>query len=236
MGAAFVPPDEYNDYLHEVGQTISPAVFVGLAPDPQGGDPIPVVAFADLRILRVTRSQEMIVQFLSEVCAFDSFGNVVLIRPELCTEGWAHAFDTGILLPAKKDENIEPPHRHTQKSQVVQPKLAIGSADDPLEAEADRTADRVLGMPDPANSAPSAISHAASPALRRCSCGGTCDTCRQEDEELRRKPSGPTAAADAPSIVHETLRSPGTPLDPATRAFMEPRFGRDFGAVRIHTG
>lgn len=39
----------------------------------------------------------------------------------------------------------------------------------------------------------------------------------------------------APPIVHEVLRSAGQPLDPATRAFMEPRFGHDFSNVRVHT-
>lgn len=39
-----------------------------------------------------------------------------------------------------------------------------------------------------------------------------------------------------PSIVHDVLRSPGTPLDPDTRAYMEPRFGHDFSGVRLHTG
>ncbi len=38
-----------------------------------------------------------------------------------------------------------------------------------------------------------------------------------------------------PPIVHEVLRSPGQPLDPATRTFMEPRFGHDFSQVRVHT-
>jgi hypothetical protein len=38
-----------------------------------------------------------------------------------------------------------------------------------------------------------------------------------------------------PPIVHDVLRSPGTPLDPATRAFMEPRFRHDFSQVRVHT-
>lgn len=37
-----------------------------------------------------------------------------------------------------------------------------------------------------------------------------------------------------PPIVHEVLKSPGQPLDPATRAFMEPRFGHDFSRIRIH--
>ncbi|MCE9672850.1 DUF4157 domain-containing protein [Myxococcus stipitatus] len=40
----------------------------------------------------------------------------------------------------------------------------------------------------------------------------------------------------APPIVHEALRSPGQPLDSATRAFMEPRFGYDFSQVRVHFG
>jgi outer membrane protein OmpA-like peptidoglycan-associated protein len=38
-----------------------------------------------------------------------------------------------------------------------------------------------------------------------------------------------------PSIVHDVLRSPGQPLDPDTRAYMEPRFGHDFSGVRLHT-
>lgn len=38
-----------------------------------------------------------------------------------------------------------------------------------------------------------------------------------------------------PPNVHEVLRSPGRPLDPTTRAFMEPRFGHDFSQVRVHT-
>ena len=119
---------------------------------------------------------------------------------------------------------------------LLQRKLAMGATNDPLEIEADRTADRILRMPEQSISAPSAISHAASPTLRRCSCGGTCDSCRHEDDKLRRKPSGPTTTAEAPGVVHEVLRSSGRPLDPATRAFMEPRFGQDFSGVRIHTG
>ena len=39
----------------------------------------------------------------------------------------------------------------------------------------------------------------------------------------------------APPIVHDVLSSPGQPLDPATRSFMEPRFSHDFSGVRVHT-
>ena len=35
--------------------------------------------------------------------------------------------------------------------------------------------------------------------------------------------------------MHDVLRSPGQPLDAGVRAFMEPRFGRDLGDVRVHT-
>jgi hypothetical protein len=37
-----------------------------------------------------------------------------------------------------------------------------------------------------------------------------------------------------PPIVHEVIRSPGQRLDAATRTFMEPRLGYNFGSVRVH--
>jgi hypothetical protein len=36
-------------------------------------------------------------------------------------------------------------------------------------------------------------------------------------------------------VVDEVLRSPGRPLDPQVRGFMESRLGHDFGGVRVHT-
>jgi hypothetical protein len=33
------------------------------------------------------------------------------------------------------------------------------------------------------------------------------------------------SSVEAPPIVHEALRSAGQPLDPATRAYIEPRLG-----------
>jgi len=76
---------------------------------------------------------------------------------------------------------------------------------------------------------------------RKCECspGGTeCAECKKEHEEtgLRRSAApGSGRAMRVPSIVHEVLRSPGRPLDAATRSYMEPRFGHDFSDVRIHT-
>lgn len=51
---------------------------------------------------------------------------------------------------------------------------------------------------------------------------------------LQRK-GGDVAQTQAPASVHQTLQSSGHPLDTSTRAFMEPRFGQDFSAVRVHT-
>lgn len=39
----------------------------------------------------------------------------------------------------------------------------------------------------------------------------------------------------APAIVNKALDSPGHSLDVQTRAFLEPRFGRDLSRIRVHT-
>ncbi|HEU4780777.1 MAG TPA: DUF4157 domain-containing protein, partial [Steroidobacteraceae bacterium] len=41
--------------------------------------------------------------------------------------------------------------------------------------------------------------------------------------------------AEMSAAVSAVLKSPGKPLDQATRSHMEPRFGSDFSQVRIHT-
>jgi hypothetical protein len=76
---------------------------------------------------------------------------------------------------------------------------------------------------------------------RQCACGdrpgldGECTACQAKRQGLQSHTSGIIAPLIAPPIVHEVLGSPGQPLDQATRAFMEPRFGHDFSQVRVHT-
>ena len=109
----------------------------------------------------------------------------------------------------------------------IQRKLTVGQVDDPLEHEADRVADQVMRMPAP----DVAMASAPLQVSRKCvACEG--------EEKLQKKEAAPAAPAvsEAPVSVHDALRSPGEPLDPATRAYFEPRFGRDFGDVRVHTG
>lgn len=79
---------------------------------------------------------------------------------------------------------------------------------------------------------------------RKCACGGTppgpsgeCEECRKKKLQRKTRSSELGTRNDSviPPIVHEVLHSSGQPLDAATRAFMEPRFGHDFSQVRVHT-
>jgi hypothetical protein len=63
---------------------------------------------------------------------------------------------------------------------------------------------------------------------------GECEECKRERMDLHRSSAGHAGPATVPPIVHDVLRSPGQPLDAETRAFFEPRFGYDFGKVRLH--
>jgi outer membrane protein OmpA-like peptidoglycan-associated protein len=124
--------------------------------------------------------------------------------------------------------------------------LALSPPSNPAEHEADAVAGKVItgSQVDGVN-----VTSAASGVVSR-----KCDACTREDEEnepvmraaapssgeplcaqLARKESGrPSSIPAIPSIVDDVIRSPGAPLDSASRAFMEPRFGRSFGDVRIH--
>src|SRR5437660_938345 len=80
---------------------------------------------------------------------------------------------------------------------------------------------------------------------RKCDCGQhtiagrKCSACSEEREgSLRRSALNRNSTLkdhNVPPIVHDVLNAPGQPLDAATRAFFEPRFGHDFSRVRVHT-
>jgi hypothetical protein len=66
--------------------------------------------------------------------------------------------------------------------------------------------------------------------------GSECESCRKKHKGmLQRAAVSPSPVSEPPSIVYEALRSPGQPPDPATRAFIEPRFGHDFSRVQTHS-
>jgi hypothetical protein len=148
---------------------------------------------------------------------------------------------------------------------VIQAKLTINQPGDRFEQEADQVAEEVMHMPAPQALERAAISGLASPTRIHRTCGQCeeglgsrpvaiqrlCPECEEElhrqpmeeeEEKLlqtkttgRRRASGKEGGSEAPLIVNEVLRLPGQPLDMATRAFMESRFGHDFSGVRVHT-
>lgn len=115
----------------------------------------------------------------------------------------------------------------SSNQRLLQKKSDIDSDGDLLEREADQVAGQVMRMPDPAVQRKS-----------NCSCGATCPTCTANSNThlglMRKEANTGSASFAAPSTVSDAVRSPGQPLDAATRAFMEPRFGHDFSRVRIH--
>jgi len=96
----------------------------------------------------------------------------------------------------------------------IQPKLAVGAANDPLEREADTVAATVMGK----GWSPGIVEHADGRA----------------GEVARRQRSPEKSGFTAPVSVQQVIRQPGNPLDADSRSFFETRFGADLSAVRIH--
>jgi hypothetical protein len=125
---------------------------------------------------------------------------------------------------------------------MLQPKLAVNPPGDASEQEADRVADHVMRMPVPDSALQSLSSDTTGLLRRQCSCGGAggeCTACAEKREEgVQRSVAASAQSASrsnfaAPPMVHQMLNSPGQPLDPAARAYMEPRFGHDFSMFRV---
>ncbi len=108
-----------------------------------------------------------------------------------------------------------------------QPKLTVGSPNDPLEHEADAVADRVVRMPE------------QNFVQRKCA---SCE----EEGNIQRKPinsfiqragiQGGFVASDAVSNKINLSKGSGSSMDSHTQSFMQSRFGTDFSDVKIHTG
>ncbi len=130
----------------------------------------------------------------------------------------------------------------------IQPKLKIGQPNDKYEQEADRVAEQVMRMPEPAT------------LQRKCVCNGTCPKCqpkqnkhiqseispliqRQEitkesdDDELIQTKSKTKATPEVTPGITASIQSLGNgqPLSQSERNFFEPRFGADFSYVRVHS-
>ncbi len=145
-------------------------------------------------------------------------------------------------------------------SQLIQAKLTVGGVNDRYEQEADRVAESVVGMPAPKDrgmgttpavqreadgiqTAPLAASISrlvqrqgaeeeeevqTKPLVQRAA---------EEEEEVQTKAVGRDGSFNAGRHVEQrlsALQGSGSPLPDSVRAHMEPRFGADFGSVRLH--
>jgi hypothetical protein len=98
-----------------------------------------------------------------------------------------------------------------KKRSTLQTKLDVNEPGDIYEQEADRIANQVLTGPANALMSESPL-------------------------RIQRLPGRSKEQSDAaPASVYQVLATSGGRLEPATRAFFEPRFGFDFSRVRIHT-
>ncbi len=127
------------------------------------------------------------------------------------------------------------------RARRIQAKLRVSEPDDEFEREADRVAEQVL------NTETSAPLRQAPTPWQPLSIQRACADC---EDELKggvwRAPlaiSTQTAGHDAATAyadpaqesVNSALQGGGRPLSKSVRDFFEPRFGREFDQVRIHT-
>ncbi len=114
----------------------------------------------------------------------------------------------------------------------------VGSFGDPLEREADRVADEV--MRGARASVRVATTRVPTPRARAAFSAdeGTAPDREEAPRSACRRPrdGAHPPTADTGLHVDRPLAHEGEPLPVSTQTFMERRFGRDFSAVRIHTG
>lgn len=127
---------------------------------------------------------------------------------------------------------------------IIQRKLVVGPANDPLEHEADRIADQVMRIPSPevSTAAPPQVSRNCAACdeeeaktLQPKSVQRMCVKC-EEQEKKDGKGGAPGEEIDGHTAAAiQALRGQGASLPRSERSFFEPRFGQDFSSVRVHT-
>lgn len=138
--------------------------------------------------------------------------------------------------------------RANPSAAAIQTKLTVNKPGDEYEQEAERVADQVMRMVEPAGSpAPDGVS-----SVQQIAGGGLVQ--RLSAEISPSLADVTVVGEDAEQGAVQTLRSPahqsgtevvskqvlnsaegGLPLDSNVRRFMETRFGRDFSRVQVHT-
>lgn len=135
----------------------------------------------------------------------------------------------------------------------IQAKLKISQPGDKYEQEADRVADQVMRMPEPAGNISTGFTTPIQPPIIQRMCPEcedelrmqTCEECEEEiqlqpleeeEELIQAKKAGDVTPEVTPAISADiqSLQGGGRPLSGLERGFFEPRFGADFSNVRVH--
>ncbi|NOQ33836.1 MAG: DUF4157 domain-containing protein [Methanosarcinales archaeon] len=124
----------------------------------------------------------------------------------------------------------------------IQAKLVVGQPRDIYEQEADRVADEVMWMPEPEMQRQ--IEEEEEEVLQpKFEASPRYFIQRQEEEEEKQEILQTENRGDTtPEVIHyfesqiQAIRGGGQPLSESERAFFEPRFGVDFGQVKVHAG
>ena len=108
--------------------------------------------------------------------------------------------------------------------------VVLSEPGEPAEQEAERVAEEVVA----GDGERVAVTTGAGRSEVRRKRGGRPDADAAAGGAVDAPPDDGESAAPGVA-VHDALRTEGQPLDGATRASMEPRFGHDFSRIRIHT-
>jgi len=132
------------------------------------------------------------------------------------------------------------------RSGALQAKLKIGQPGDRYEQEADRVAEQVMRMPKPGvqrqvepeeeeeeRLQAKPLANQITPMIQRQPRDEV-----EEEEILQTQRFGSQSHEIKPDLTTriQSMKGGGHPLSKSTRSFFEPRFGRDFSQVRVHSG
>ena len=124
--------------------------------------------------------------------------------------------------------------RHILHSPRPQAKLTVGAPNDAFEREADQVADQVMRMPEPG------VQRMCSHCRKEMEGEGVvrrkCSKCEEEEMRAKEEPGRTPSVPEGFESRFAALQGGGRPLPASERAFFEPRFGRDFSNVRLHSG
>ena len=144
---------------------------------------------------------------------------------------------------AEKEEEKE----EEKQTGSIQAKLTIGQPGDKYEEEADTVARQVMSMPEPVGNQPivqEAVAEENKEELQAKPIAASITPLTQrkivsakefEAVQAKNSPDGKVETSSSIESKLSASQGGGNPLSDEVRSFMEPRFGADFSAVRVHT-